>query len=82
MIIEGTVTVNGTSVDTDNFVLFKNNGEEFDVEAKEDAVVLVLSGQPIEEPIFAHGPFVMNTREEIMEAFDDYNKGKFGYLED
>ncbi|MGJ1448168.1 pirin family protein [Sphingobacterium spiritivorum] len=82
LIIEGAVTVNGTAVVTDNFVLFKNNGEEFDVEAKEDAVVLVLSGQPIEEPIFAHGPFVMNTREEIIEAFDDYNKGKFGYLED
>jgi redox-sensitive bicupin YhaK (pirin superfamily) len=50
------------------------------VTAEEDAVVLVLSGQPIDEPIAAHGPFVMNSRAELMQAFEDYNNGKFGYL--
>jgi redox-sensitive bicupin YhaK (pirin superfamily) len=45
-------------------------------------VVLVLSGEPMKEPIAAHGPFVMNTREEIMQAFQDYEHGKFGVLED
>ena len=41
----------------------------------------VYKRQPLNEPIYPHGPFVMNTREEIIQAFDDFNKGKFGYLE-
>jgi redox-sensitive bicupin YhaK (pirin superfamily) len=82
LVLEGTVAVNGTAVPTNGFVLFENRGEDFDVEATADAVVLVLSGEPINEPIAAHGPFVMNTREELLQAFNDYNEGKFGYLED
>ena len=80
--IEGSVIVNGKeNIATDHFALFENKGDTFTVEAAEDALVLILSGEPINEPIAAHGPFVMNTREEIMQAFDDYNKGKFGYLQ-
>lgn len=83
LVIEGSIKVNNTEVvPTDHFVLFENNGEDFTIEALENAIVLVLSGEPIQEPIFAHGPFVMNTREEIVQAFDDVNLGKFGYLED
>lgn len=82
LVIEGSVKVNGNDVPTDNFVLFANEGETFTVEATENTVVLVLSGEPINEPIFAHGPFVMNTREEIIQAFDDVNMGRFGYLEE
>jgi redox-sensitive bicupin YhaK (pirin superfamily) len=59
-----------------------NVGEEFTITASENSVVLVLSGEPMKEPIAAHGPFVMNTREEIMQAFQDYELGKFGVLED
>lgn len=81
VIIEGTVKVNGEAVATDHFVLFENEGETFRIEATEDAIVLVLSGEPINEPIYAHGPFVMNTKEEIVQAFNDFNEGKFGYLE-
>ena len=62
--------------------LFKNEGETFTIEANQDAIVLVLSGEPIKEPIAAYGPFVMNTREELIQAFEDMNKGKFGVLED
>ena len=44
--------------------------------------ILILSGEPLNETIVPHGPFVMNTKEEIHQAFDDYNNGKFGFLED
>lgn len=82
VVIEGTVKVNGNEAIANSFVLLANNGDEFVVEASEQAVVLVLSGEPIHEPIAAHGPFVMNTREEIIQAVEDYNSGKFGMLED
>lgn len=83
LVIEGEITVNDLErVDTDKFVLMANDGEDFTVKAEEDSIVLVLSGEPINEPIVAHGPFVMNTRKEILQAFDDYQNGKFGYLKD
>jgi redox-sensitive bicupin YhaK (pirin superfamily) len=83
LVIEGSVKVNDTeAVEAHNFVLFENDGEDFMVEATENAIVLVLSGEPINEPIAAHGPFVMNTRNEILQAMEDYNTGKFGYLEE
>lgn len=83
LVIEGSIVVNETEkVGFNNFVLFKNEGEDFTVEASENAIVLVLSGEPINEPIAAHGPFVMNTREEIVQAFNDFEAGKFGVLED
>jgi len=83
LVIEGSITVNNNEkVPTDHLALFENEGEIFSITADEDAIVLVLSGEPIDEPIAAHGPFVMNTREELIEAFNDFNQGKFGYLED
>lgn len=83
LVIEGNIIVNGEeNAPTDHFVLFENEGENFTIEASEDAVVLIISGEPLKEPIFHHGPFVMNNRNEILQAFDDFNKGKFGYLED
>lgn len=83
LVIEGSITINKEEkVPTDHLVLFENNGQSFEIEANEDAVVLVLSGEPLNEPIAAHGPFVMNTRQEIIQAIEDYNMGKFGYLED
>ena len=83
LVIEGSIKVNDTeAVEANNFVLFENDGEDFAVEATENAIVLVLSGEPINEPIAAHGPFVMNTRNEILQAMEDYNTGKFGYLEE
>lgn len=82
LVVEGNVAVNNVEAGTDHFVLFKNEGEAIIVSAGEDSVVLVLSGEPIDEPIAAYGPFLMNTHEELQQAYSDFNRGKFGYLED
>ncbi len=83
IVVEGNVKINETDlVPTNNFVVFQNNAEDFIIEATENAIVLVLSGEPINEPIAAQGPFVMNTRAEIIQAIEDYNMGKFGYIEE
>ncbi|MES2139167.1 MAG: pirin family protein [Bacteroidota bacterium] len=83
LVIEGSIKVNETeTVPANNFALFKNEGETFSIEALENSIVLVLSGEPINEPIAAQGPFVMNTRAELVQAVEDYNMGKFGYLEE
>lgn len=82
LVIDGNVNMNESPVATDHFVLFKNDGEEIIIEATEDAVVLVLSGEPINEPIAAYGPFLMNTWAEVEQAIQDVNAGKFGVLEE
>lgn len=83
LMIEGDAIVNeDTKAPQDHFVMFSNDGESFTIEAINDAKILVLSGEPINEPIAAHGPFVMNTEQELIEAFQDFNTGKFGYLEE
>ena len=82
LVVEGDVKVNDENVKVDHFVLFKNSGTEISVEALSDVKVLVLSGEPINEPIMAYGPFLMNTKEEIIQAYDDVNSGKFGVLEE
>ena len=83
LVIEGEVKVNNEEiVPTDHLLLFANEGENFEIEATENSVVLILSGEPLNEPIASYGPFVMNTQDEIRAAFDDFNNGKFGTLED
>ena len=82
LVIEGNVTINGESAGADHFVLFKNDGEQISISANEDAILLVLSGEPIDEPIAQYGPFLMNTWEELEQAISDVSAGKFGVLED
>jgi redox-sensitive bicupin YhaK (pirin superfamily) len=82
LVIEGSALINDNPAASDHFVLFKNDGERVTVESIEDAVLLILSGEPINEPIAQYGPFLMNTREELVQGIDDVNAGKFGVLED
>ncbi|MBL8002450.1 MAG: pirin family protein [Flavobacteriales bacterium] len=82
LVVGGSVNVNGTAVPTDHFVVFAREGERFEVVAHEAAIVLVLAGEPIDEPIAQYGPFLMNTHEELQQAFKDLAAGKFGVLED
>ena len=82
LIIKGNVTINNSEkAPTNHFVLFENKGKEFTIKAEDEAEILVLSGEPIDEPIASYGPFVMNTNEEIRQTIDDFNSGKFGYLD-
>jgi len=81
LVIEGqALFADSETAPTDNFVLFANEGETIAIDATEDCVLLLMSGQPIEEPIFAYGPFLMNSKEEVQQAYDDYRQGKFGEL--
>lgn len=82
LVVEGSATFNGHMASTDHFVLFKNDGETVQITTSEDSVFLVLSGEPIDEPIAQYGPFLMNTWQELEQAVEDVNAGKFGVLED
>jgi redox-sensitive bicupin YhaK (pirin superfamily) len=83
LVIDGQVVFNDKELaPTDHFALFRNDGTTITVQAEQDAIVLVLSGQPIQEPIASYGPFLMNTNEELQQAVNDFSQGKFGSLED
>jgi redox-sensitive bicupin YhaK (pirin superfamily) len=82
IVIEGSIKINNNEIATaDTYISFENDGLNIDIEAMENAVVLILSGEPINEHLYAYGPFLMNTEEEIHQAIEDFNQGKFGYLE-
>ena len=65
-----------------DLAVFGHTGTQITVAAKGEARILVMAGTPIREPIAHHGPFVMNTRQEVVQAMNDFEHGKFGYLED
>jgi len=70
----------GESVAEAELAVLDREGETFAVEALEDTTLLVLNGQPLNEPVVGHGPFVMNTRAEIQQAIIDYQNGKIGHM--
>jgi len=76
----GQVTVNNQSAQAVELVQFAREGEFIQLQAATPSRILVLTGQPIEEPVYGQGPFVMNTREEIQQAMADYQAGKMGLL--
>jgi quercetin 2,3-dioxygenase len=82
LIMEGTLAVNGVQAERHDLVVFDNVGQHICVEARSAAHLLVLSGDPIDEPVVQYGPFVMNTQREIAQAFTDFQSGEFGHLDD
>lgn len=81
VVLSGHVTVNGVEAAGEaEIVLFDPAGTNATVHAEGDATLLVLTGEPIDEPIVGMGPFVMNSDAEIRQAFDDFNSGKFGAM--
>jgi redox-sensitive bicupin YhaK (pirin superfamily) len=79
-VVRGAVSVAGTRAPAFNLVTLNDDGDAVEMEAAEDSVVLFGHAAPFNEPVVSHGPFVMNTREEIMQAVRDYQEGKFGGL--
>lgn len=84
LLYKGAVLVNGeTTVQTSDLAVFHRDGETFTLESTgSDAGAIIMSGQPIDEPIVSRGPFLMNDAQEIQQAFDDFAQGKFGILEE
>ena len=80
-LLDGSITLEGYGLTEGlHAVYFKQDGEGITFEALEDTRMLLLSGAPLDEPVVSHGPFVMNTQTEILEAMRDYQMGKMGVL--
>ncbi|MDO7899946.1 pirin family protein [Pseudomonas citrulli] len=83
VVLRGSVQANGRErVEAGQLALFDRAGDQLSLHANHDAVVLLLSGEPIDEPIVGHGPFVMNSEQEIHQAFGDFHAGRFGQMDD
>lgn len=78
VVLAGHVTLNGSQEAREaEMVLLSREGSNVAIHADGDAMALVLTGEPIDEPIAGHGPFVMNTGAELIQAFDDFKSGRF-----
>ncbi len=77
-VVKGEVLINGEHATMHHLVEFNHDGKMIEMKAVSDAVILFGYATPLHEPFVAYGPFVMNTQEEIMQAYKDYNNEKFG----
>jgi redox-sensitive bicupin YhaK (pirin superfamily) len=80
VVAQGQVQIGEATARTGELVVFKNDGSHIQLTATTNSHVIVLSGEPINEPIVQYGPFVMNTIDEIREALFDVSRGKFGIV--
>jgi len=77
-VLQGAVGLGDTyTVRPSELAVLQRAGTELVLEAQQDSVILLLNGEPLNEPVVGHGPFVMNSVEEIDQAFDDYKHGRF-----
>ncbi|RPE29990.1 hypothetical protein EC846_2580 [Acinetobacter sp. BIGb0102] len=81
VLLSGQVTLNGSqSIEAPSLVVLSREEIDFSLKAEQDSKFLILTGQPLNEPIEGYGPFVMNSQAEIVEAVRDFNSGKFGQM--
>jgi redox-sensitive bicupin YhaK (pirin superfamily) len=81
VVLNGTVEISGSHILRDAHVaMLEDQGGEFSIEASQDSKLIILSGEPLNEPIEGYGPFVMNSKQEIREAMNDFNEGRFGQI--
>ncbi|MGM0832785.1 pirin family protein [Halomonas qaidamensis] len=81
VVLKGTLQINGEGAMGEAQVAqLSRDGETFTLDASSDATLLLLSGEPLNEPVVGHGPFVMNSEREIIEAIEDVNRGRFGQM--
>ena len=78
--LSGESWISNQKIQKGNLGIFTRKGSSIPLKMEKDSKVLILNGEPIDEPIFAYGPFVMNTRKEILEAIQDFEDGKMGNL--
>jgi hypothetical protein len=79
-VAEGKIAANGEAVSAGELAVFDRKGSEATLTAQADAIVFVMNGAPIDEPVAGYGPFVMNTPREIQQAFADYHAGRLGTI--
>jgi redox-sensitive bicupin YhaK (pirin superfamily) len=77
-VVKGSLLINGEKTEMHHLVEFNQDGKMIEMKATTDSIILFGHATPFHEPFVAAGPFVMNTQAEIMQAYDDYNNGKFG----
>ncbi|PJG84105.1 pirin family protein [Caviibacterium pharyngocola] len=81
LVLDGTVQINDEQIARrGELATFQRGGEGVKLEANNDAKLLILSGEPIDEPVVGYGPFVMNSKAEILQAIEDVQSGKFGQI--
>ena len=79
-VLSGNISIDGNGIAAAEIARFSLDNEGVLVTANTDAVLLVMTGEPIDEPVFGHGPFVMNSEAEIRQAFTDFHSGRFGTM--